>query len=213
MPELSDLYKLKKQDIAKATSTLVDAFSDDPLLNMLFGGNENQSGLFRAAYEVPIKYCLKYGSVYSTSEKLEGVAAWVSGEYAAMPLWRMLISGALRSGMKIGLKIGKRIMPILMPLEEDRKKNMAGWKHIYLQVVGVAREFQGCGIGGGLLRALIAESERTGRPIYLETETESNVAMYEKFGFELIKRVALSVVDLPVWEMARAALAQTEKIS
>jgi len=205
VPELSDLYRLQRRDIANATATLVDAFSDDPLFNALFGGNKNQSRLFQAAYEAPIKYCLKYGSVYSISEKLEGVAAWVSGEYAAMPLWRMLFSGALRSGMKVGLKIGKRIMPILMPLEEDRKRNMAGRQHIYLQVVGVAREFQGRGIGGTLLRALIVESERAGRPIYLETETESNVGMYEKLGFELVKKVMLPVVDLPAWEMIRTA--------
>ena len=41
-------------------------------------------------------------------------------------------------------------------------------------------------------------------PLYLETETENNVAMYEKYGFKVVKKTTLPIINLPMWEMVRA---------
>ena len=38
----------------------------------------------------------------------------------------------------------------------------------------------------------------------LETETERNVRMYERFGFQVAQQIALPIVALPMWEMIRA---------
>ena len=46
-------------------------------------------------------------------------------------------------------------------------------------------------------------SDQAGIPIYLETETENNVRLYEKFGFKTLDQRILPVVNLPVWEMKR----------
>ena len=64
-------------------------------------------------------------------------------------------------------------------------------------------QHQGRGFGGKLLRAIIAESTRNGHHLYLETETEANVRMYERFGFTVIKKLMLPGLDLPLWEMVR----------
>ena len=104
--------------------------------------------------------------------------------------------------MKIGFKAAKQMMAIFKPIERDRKENMNGKEYVYLFVLGVAQEYQGQGIGGKLLRALITESERSGKALYLETETQKNVDMYERFGFKLIKKIMLPIIDLPMWEMA-----------
>jgi len=39
--------------------------------------------------------------------------------------------------------------------------------------------------------------------IHLEPFTEENVKMYEHFGFRLLKKITLPIVDLPMWEMVR----------
>jgi ribosomal protein S18 acetylase RimI-like enzyme len=80
---------------------------------------------------------------------------------------------------------------------------MKGRAYIYLMIIGVASEFQGQGFGGKLLRALIEKSERGGVPIYLETETERNVRMYERLGFRVLNQITLPLVNLPMWEMVR----------
>lgn len=54
-----------------------------------------------------------------------------------------------------------------------------------------------------MLSALIVVGEQAGVPMYLETETEENVSIYEHFGFEMIQKITLPVVHLPMWEMVR----------
>ena len=199
------LYRLEKKDVEKAGRVLLDAFQDDPVWNAVFTGETGGRQILTAFYETPLRYCLQHGSVYASSENLEGVAAWVPGERSEMTFWRMLGSGALKSGMKMGMKAAKRMQTVFKPVEQDRKQYMkeAGTAFLYLQIIGVAASFQGKGFGRKLLNAVIAESERTGKPIYLETETEQNVEMYKKYGFRLIQRITLPEINLPMWEMVR----------
>ncbi|MBM3121489.1 MAG: GNAT family N-acetyltransferase, partial [Chloroflexi bacterium] len=88
-------------------------------------------------------------------------------------------------------------------LEADRKANMKGKAYTYVMIVGVATALQGQGHGRKLLRALIEESQGERVPIYLETETQQNVAFYQGLGFHMIRQVHLPIVGLPMWEMAR----------
>ena len=92
---------------------------------------------------------------------------------------------------------------IFKPMEDDRKRHMSDRRFVYLQIIGVARDFQGKGYGGRLLRALLEQCDQEGVPLYLETETEDNVDMYKKFGFRVLQVINLPVLDLPMWEMVR----------
>jgi ribosomal protein S18 acetylase RimI-like enzyme len=203
LEQIDQLYKLQKKDLPNACEVMADAFQHDPIWNAIFEGIPNMQSKLNAFYETPLRHCLKYGKVYATSEKLEGVAGWVPGALADMTVWRLLRSGAFRSGMKMGFKLAKRMQPALEPIEHDRKENMKGTSFIYLQIIGVATAYQGQGFGGKLLRAVIQKSELAQLPIYLETETERNVKMYQRFGFNLIKEISLPVIHLPMWEMVR----------
>ena len=146
---------------------------------------------------------MKYGEVYASSQKLEGIAALTPGKYSEMPTWRIIRSGAVKSGLETGIKILKKTAPIFTQFDEDRDENMKDRSFIYLMIFGVQAKFQGKGIGGRLLSLLIENSKQTGLPLYLETQTESNVELYERFGFTLIKKVTLKAIELPIWEMIK----------
>jgi ribosomal protein S18 acetylase RimI-like enzyme len=199
--KLYDLYRLQKKDAQRAGAVLTAAFRHDPVWNAVFDGVNSERRI--GAFETPVRYCLKYGEVYASSPALEGVAAWVPGELADMTFWRMFRCGAIWSGMKMGLTASRRMMPVFAPIEVDRKATMQGKSYTYLLVIGVAPQFQGQGFAGKLLRALIDKSEGASIPIYLETETENNVRMYEHFGFEVVKKIVLPVINLPMWELTR----------
>jgi len=199
--QIGDLYRVQEKDVSKASAVLTDAFRHDPVWGNILA--ETETDQKRYVFETPIRYCLRYGDVYATSANLEGIAAWVLGDLADMTIWRLIRSGAIRSGLKMGAKLAKKMELVFKPIQDDRKENMMGRSFIYLQIIGVAPKFQGQGFGGKLLRALIAQSEQTGTHLYLETETEGNVRLYERFGFELVKQIVLPVIDLPMWEMAR----------
>ncbi len=197
------LYKIQKEDIPKASAVLADAFQDDPLWNKIFEGKSNIEQKFRACFESPVRYCYKFGEVYASSKKLEGIAALVPGNASNMTFWRMIRSGAILSGMKMGMKVAKIMAPVFKPMQEDRNEYMKDKSFIYLLVIGVTTGFQGQGFGGMILRALIDKSEKLKKPLYLETETKRNVDMYEKYGFKLIKKITLPIVNQPMWEMVR----------
>ena len=197
------LYRVQKRDVTRASKVLADAFQHDPLWNKLFEGESDIEKRFSAFFESPVRLCLKYGEVYAPSKDLEGVLAWIPEKYADMTVWRMIRSGAMRSGMRIGWSAAKKMGSVFKPIAEDRHEHMAGSVYLYLLVVGVSTELQGKGFGRKLIGAAIEKSEREGLQLYLETETEENVKMYEHFGFRLLKRITLPIVDLPMWEMVR----------
>jgi len=197
------LYRVQKRDIMRASKVLADAFQRDPLWNKICEGERNIEKRFRAIFEVPVRYCLKYGEVYAPSEDLEGVIGWVSGKYADMKIWHVIRSGAIVAAMRIGLNVAKKMGPVFKPLVEDRREHMAGCNYLYPLVVGVATGLQGKGFGRKLIGAMIEKSEREGLQIYIDTATEENMKMYEHFGFRLLGKITLPVVDLPMWELVR----------
>ena len=199
---MDGLYRLTSRDVARAGAAMADAFSLDPLWQKIFEGESDLDRKYRACFEVPVRHSLKYGEVYATSEGLEGIAAVLPGRFSRMSLWRMFRAGALGSAMRMGVNAGRR-MAELRVLDSDRARITGGRPYVYLQMLGVTTAHQGQGLGGSLLRALIERCDGEGLPIYLETETEENVRLYEHFGFDLMQRITLDRLALPMWEMLR----------
>ena len=196
-------YQLRKKDITRASATLRDAFQNDPVWRKVFEGQSNIEKKQLAFYEIPIRYCMKYGEVYATSDKLEGIAAWVQGDLSYMTPWRVITSGVIRATSRLGLGVARKMRPAFSKLESNRRQNMAGRSFLYLNIIGVSPEHQGHHFGGVLLEALIERSNHDNVPIYLETETEQNIKLYEKYGFVVAKKIILPIIKLPMWEMIR----------
>ena len=78
--------------------------------------------------------------------------------------------------------------------------------HWYLQVIGVDPARQGEGLGSILVREGLSRADTAGTPTYVETETEGNVAFYEKHGFEVVEKIVPKRVGLPMWLMVRDAV-------
>ncbi|HKK65437.1 MAG TPA: GNAT family N-acetyltransferase, partial [Clostridia bacterium] len=150
-----------------------------------------------------IRYCHKYGHVYASSEKFEGIMAITQDEYSYMSLWRMIRSGSIFPFLRIGFKSFMIVASALSPIDVARKKHMKNKSFAYLQIIGVASENQGKGHGGKLLKELIAITDEAKLPIYLETETENNVRLYERFGFKTLEQMNLPVINQPMWAMLR----------
>lgn len=131
------------------------------------------------------------------------ISAVPPGHYSYMSLTRVIRAGTFFSGMNMGMKMGRLMSEAFGPMEKDRKNLMNGRSYMYLMIIGVANEHQGKGHGGKLLRHFIDTCNQTGLPLYLETETEVNVRLYERFGFKTVNKITLPVVDHPMWEMLK----------
>ncbi len=60
-------------------------------------------------------------------------------------------------------------------------------KHIHFGPLAVRNDFQGKGVGKELLANFCEFLDIANQTGYLETDKEENVALYEKFGFEIIE--------------------------
>jgi len=196
IPDISDLYVFKSQDFLQGSHILGEAFREDPIWSQILKKTPEK---FAYLFEVPLKYTLKYGKIYSPSPKLEGIAAWLPSTYVDMPIWRLLRSGSLPSAFKLGPKIGLKIDDVFSQLVHDRKKIVQP-PYIYLFALGVNPKYQGKGFGT-LLVSKMLEALPRGIPVYLETESEKNVQFYENFGFEVKNSFTTKKLGLPMWEM------------
>ena len=197
MSLISDLYKIQKKDLKNAVNVLDNAFSEDSMWKEVFTDEDKN----RVLTEVMVRFCLKYGNVYSTSDNLEGVMA-IAPHDKEMNLFRIIRSGAFSLSIKISSE--SKIMKVLSNAVEEAKISLNLGPYIHLLIMGVSQEFQGKGFGGKLLRALIEKAETERKPIYLETQKEENVSLYEKYGFSVNKKVILpEPLNLPMWLMVR----------
>ncbi|MFC2068406.1 GNAT family N-acetyltransferase [Chloroflexota bacterium] len=197
MALFDNLYKIQKQDLQNAVNVLTDAFSEESMWKEVFKNEEKN----RALTEVMVRFCLKYGNVVSTSENLEGVMA-IAPHDKDMTVLRVIRSGAFFLSMKIAKEA--KIMKVLNNAIEEAKKSLNLGPYIHLLIMGVSQEFQGKGFGGQLLRAIIEKAEIEKLPIYLETQKEENVNLYEKFGFSVKNKIIIpEPLNLPMWLMVR----------
>jgi ribosomal protein S18 acetylase RimI-like enzyme len=211
MGQIKNLHKVKRHEIWQATTVLADAFKEDPMFKTLFGDAVKNSHKYTLVAKFMIRYCYKYGNVYASSEKFEGIMAITQDEYAYMTLWRMIRSGSIFPFLSIGFKSFMKVASSLSPIDVARKKHMKNKSFAYLQIIGVAKEHQGKGHGGKLVKEFITMTDKVNIPIYLETETEINVKFYEKYGFKTLEQINLPIINQPMWVMIRDSKKSSSK--
>ncbi len=74
--------------------------------------------------------------------------------------------------------------------------------HAHLAFLGVATAAQGQGVGSAILKATLAPLDARGVMAFLETTTASNIALYQRHGFEVNGEI--EVPGLTIWTMTRA---------
>lgn len=77
--------------------------------------------------------------------------------------------------------------------------------HWYLAMIGVDPSRQGRGLGSALLKAALRVVDEAGAPAYLESSNPRNTPLYERFGFQVMGKVAPGDFPglEPMWRPAR----------
>lgn len=77
----------------------------------------------------------------------------------------------------------------------------SGEDWFYLRMAGVHPDFQGRGLGGLAIRAGHAMAAERGLPAVLETATESNVALYLRLGYTVLREWDVTTRGPHFWTM------------
>jgi ribosomal protein S18 acetylase RimI-like enzyme len=174
---------LKERDAGAAV--LGRAFAEYELLRYYFPDKTQRHAIANTFVFIGLAVCLKYGEVYATSEKMEGVAAWLPPGKAPFGGWRILRSVSLLTLVRFGRQ-GAGRMQAYGRLVGGLHRRLLPYPHWYLQVIGVDPAYHGRGFSSRLIRPMLERIDRERMPCSLETNIDKNVAIYRRFGFEVI---------------------------
>jgi ribosomal protein S18 acetylase RimI-like enzyme len=200
--DLQDLVKLKKSHIKPAAEVMARAFRDYPIAQFVFPDIEDRAKRAHYMHQFVLSYCIQYGEVYTISEKLEGIAAWLPPDNAIASMWKLIRSGALLLMLKFGIESGRRGSMFSRYLESMHKRD-APFPHWYLWNIGVDPQFQAKGYASKLLRAMFDRIDKEGVPCYLETQREMNLPLYQHYGFKVVEQFIVPGTEFTNWAMLR----------
>ena len=164
-----------------------------------YGLQLNRNGILRTVI---------YGEIYTVSNQLEGVAAWIPSEKLDASIIRVIRSGNYKLPWLIGASAFKRLLRLVNWVVSVQKKK-APFKHMYLNALCVAPGHQGKGFSNILLKPMLNRLDRENLPCYMETQKSHIVPFYERLGFEVTDEQEIPGTDLTNWAMIRNPVPRT----
>lgn len=166
---------------AEAVETLARAFADDPALAWIIPDPATRARRLPRFFDWLYADHLRHGIILTSPDR------------KAVTLWR--VPGKVHYHDPMTLAEAWRLLAIFGPniLRADRvgkrlaRHVPAGEDHLYLRYAAVHPDAQGKGWGGLAIRAGIAEANRLGVDTCLETAKVSNVAIYQRLGFDVVE--------------------------
>ena len=194
---------LTRTQKGRAVETLLRAFLPDEDYAYVFPDEAERAEALRRLWHSLVGYGLTFGQVYTTPT-FAGVAVWFGPGNTEPSLWRMLRTGfALPRAVLAMRREARRRFADAMNYNDAVHARLLRAPHWYLGALGVDPARQRQGVGGKLLRPLLAQADAEGRPCYLETQTEDNVRFYERLGFAVAEAGAVPGHPLRIWAMIR----------
>ncbi len=199
---LDGLVHLSNSSFERAVDVLTRSFWNDPLNEYFFPDETLRKRFLPVFFEYRLKQGTKYGEVFTTSEKVEGVAIWRYSKTIDSSLWRDIRSG----GLKLLRMYGRSLLNRMIEVNEftsNRITKYATSPFMHLGPISVDPEFQNQGYASKLIRPMLTNLDEKKMHCYLETQSESLVSMYEHYGFEVLWEGVVPNTDIPHWDMNR----------
>jgi len=191
--------RVEEADVATLVEVLVRAFDDDPIAHYFFRGpNRHRRGL-RRFFDVQMRREYVATGEAWTTDDLAGAALW-SPPGRPRPGLRDLVRLLPLVGDLLG--VGRDALDVARLLTDVERARPAE-PHWYLGVLGTDPPRQGRGVGSALLGAVLPRVDEEGRPTYLETSKEENIAFYARHGFAVTGEIDAAHGGPRLWLMWR----------
>lgn len=202
--QTNKLLRLTRKDRDAGAAVLGRAFAEYELLRYYFQDEMERHAIAVTLGFVELSVCLKYGEVYASSAKIEGVAAWLPPGKAPFGGWQLIHSVPLSVLFRFGRQGASRMRAYGRYIDNLHRK-LVPYPHCYLQIIGVDPAYQGQGFSSQLVRPMLECIDQEHLPCFLETNTEKNVAIYQRFGFEVVSVDKVPGTELTSFAMLRKA--------
>ncbi len=189
----------------RALATVLAAFATDPLLRWVWPGQERYDGCAPTFFGLLLDLRIEAGEVWvagpedSEESDMGSVAMWdpPGGLYlpAAAERW---------AEVHAGFTAAERAAWAFY--DDALGVPATAGAHWYLGVLATDPARQGTGLGRAVATPMLAAADRAGLPAYLETASDTNVAIYRRLGFEVAREVDLPDGGPRCWLMRRDPL-------
>lgn len=197
-----ELLRLTLKERDAGAAVLGRAFAEYELLRYYFHDKTQRRAVADTFGFIALSICLKYGEVYASSGKLEGVAAWLPPGKEHFGGWQIIRSVPLSILFRFARQGANRMWAYGRYVDNLHRK-LIPYPHWYLQIIGVGPAYQGQGFCSRLLRPLVERIDRERMPCFLETNTEKNVTIYRRFGFEIVSEDKIPGTEVTSFAMLR----------
>lgn len=187
-------------DIGAVAADLSAAFSDDVMFDWLLRPDAKRPAARLRFFDHVIRH-MAFGVGRIERPAGGGAAAvWMPFEFVGpTPLMQELRAlPTLIHATGLG-----RILRLQTLRDAMDKQHPHQPRHAYLWFLGVAPEAQGHGVGSRLLKVGTDRLDAEGLPAFLETQTERNVGLYRRHGFEVISEYRPRPDAPRMWAMWR----------
>lgn len=203
IPEINNLYKMTKNDIANFQESATLAYNEYSLFKYLTQGKFEHK-VIKKIISASLHSMGKDIIGISTEEDAKAIAIFVPPNYTGSKVIPFLIGG----GIKLPFITPIGIFLRLLRYENHAmrlKKKYTNHKCWYLYNVTVKPEYQRQGMSSTLLKPMFQYLDRIGQDCYLETHKEENIKIYEHYGFELLETSKIPKTDIVQYSMLRKA--------
>lgn len=196
-PDESDLREVRQADLPAVSSALARAFEHNPGMTWIFRNQERRVRQLERGFADYFRHLwLDRGDLY-TINSLAGAAVWMPpGGWKAPALAQLRVFPGLVRNVRADLPRFLRFFSLV----ESKHPHEPHW---YLLLLGVAPELQGRGFGSHMMQPVLRRCDEERMPAYLETDSERNVALYERHGFRITEQFDLPSGGPPIWLMWR----------
>jgi ribosomal protein S18 acetylase RimI-like enzyme len=202
--QTNKLLRLTRKDRDAGAAVLGRAFTEYELLQYYFPDETERQAVAVTFGFIALSVCLKYGEVYASSAKMEGVSAWLPPGKAPFGGWQIIRSVPPSVLFRFGRQGASRMQAYGRYVDNMHRK-LVPYPHWYLQIIGVDPAYQGQGFSSQLVRPMLERIDREYLPCFLETNIEKNVAIYQRFGFGVVSEDEIPGTELMSFAMLRKA--------
>jgi ribosomal protein S18 acetylase RimI-like enzyme len=181
-------------DVPLIAGVVARAFDDDPFINFIVKQDRRRADRIASWARGAAAESVALGETYVTLAG-DGAALWTPpGQPHTANAFTRLRRLAPRTGLARALSV-------------DRALGVLGRKtprepHFYLRIIGVEPGQQRRGIGGRLMQPVLERCDRERIAAYLFSTKQQNLALYERNGFRVVKRIDIRGGP-PLWTMWR----------
>ena len=180
-----EVVEIGEPEIPDCADVLAQAFEQDPLQLYVLPDPQVRQRLASRQLGASVRYGFLYGLALRTSGACRGVAVWLRPGAAEFDSARAEAAGLLGVADAMGREASERSLRIWRQFARIRAQE-AGPRYWYLMVIGVLPAYQGQGLGGALMRPVLAQADRDDLPCFVETVQPRNLPLYARHGFQLV---------------------------